>query len=61
MAVWGSQVRPVQDSTESGTATVAVPDSTGPGFDFVTNGVSVSNTSSIEIILLSRTPSIKID
>ena len=28
---------------------------TGPGFAFVTNEVSVSNTSSIEIILLSRT------
>ena len=28
---------------------------TGPGFAFVTNVVSVSNTSSIEIILLSRT------
>ena len=28
MAVWWSQIRPVQDSTESGTATVAVPDST---------------------------------
>ena len=28
---------------------------TGPGFAFVTNLISVSNTSSIEIILLSRT------
>ena len=28
IAVWWSQIRPVQDSTESRTATVAVPDST---------------------------------
>ena len=27
LAVWWSQIRPVQDSYESGTATVAVPDS----------------------------------
>ena len=28
LPLWWSQIRPVQDSTESGTATVAVPDST---------------------------------
>ena len=27
LPLWWSQIRPVQDSTESGTATVAVPDS----------------------------------
>ena len=36
-----------------------VPDSTSPGFAFITNVVSVSNTSNIEIILLLRPSLIK--
>ena len=52
--VWWSQIRPVQDSTESGSQIRP-----GPGFAFVTNVVSVSNTSSIEIILLLRPSLIK--
>jgi hypothetical protein len=39
----------------TGNTAVVVPDSTSQGFAFVMNVVSVSNTSSIEIIVLPRT------
>ncbi len=49
MPLWWSQIRPVQDSCESGTATVVVPDSYRVRIRLCTNVVSVSNTLSIVI------------
>ena len=57
----------VQVSTSPGFDRIWDRDGSGPGFDsvqdstFVTNVVSVSNTSSIDIIVLSHTSLIKID
>ena len=57
----------VQVSTSPGFDRIWDRDGSGPIFDsvqdstFVTNVVSVSNTSSIDIILLSHTSLIKID
>ena len=57
----------VHVSTSPGFDRIWDRDGSGPGFDsvqdstFVTNVVSINNTSSIDIILLSHTSLIKID